>query len=420
VENWNTNGESCVWVQVPQLTSNSYVWASWGNSAEVAPAPACWINSATWSSAYRAVWHMKEGAGSTLRDSTANANHGVLSPGTAWTEGQAGEALQFNGITTDYVGAGTTPSLSLTNGFSLSAWIRPDAFAATNFYGLSNGFLSRGPSSAATLNYALEIKNSTTVTFVKRTFPENLKFYDFTVPVLTNDWALVTLSVVDGTAALSVNGISCGSKAVGVIAPASGDVMYLGCIMPSKQTTAFVGGLDEVRICDVARSSGWVWADWMNMASNRMFSSLGEVSVSLIITDANINGLPDLWERQYFGSTNAVNGGAQDDWDSDGMDNLSEYVAGTCPTNASSLLRIDEVAMDRTAGHLTLRWPSVAGRLYSVRTSTNLLVGFDGLEADCIEATPAFNTHTASVDQIRSRYYRVTVEQEPPIEFLHK
>jgi hypothetical protein len=180
--------------------------------------------------------------------------------------------------------------------------------------------------------------------------------------------------------------------------------------MPSQPITAFTGGLDEVRISAAVRSADWVWAEWMNMASNSVLVSLGDVSVGTVVTDANLNGLPDLWELQYFGSTNAANGGARDDWDSDGMDNLSESVAGTCPTNAASALRIDGAALDRAAGHLTLHWPSVAGRWYSIRTATNLLAGFDGLEASGIAATPAFNTHTVNVDHVKSRYFRVTVE----------
>ncbi len=414
VENWNTNGETCVWVQVPQVTSNSYVWAIWGDSALATPAPACLTNSATWDSAYQAVWHMKEGAGSALRDSTVNANHGLLSQGTAWTNGPSGAALLLNSLKTNYVNAGMGASLSLTNLFTLSAWVRPTAYTATNHYGMRNGFLSRGSSSAATLNYALETKNGTTLTFIKRTSPEGLMFYDFTIPSLTAEWTLVTLKVSGGTMSLYINGTFCGSKAVGLIASASGDVMYLGCIMPSQPTTAFTGGLDEVRICKVARSYDWVWASWMNMASNSVFARLGEVSVGTVITDANQNGMPDVWEIAFFGSTNAVSGGACDDWDLDGMSNLSEYLAGTCPTNVASLLAIEGVSLNGSGASLTFSWPSVATKVYSIRTATNLFVGFDGLAAEHILATPDLNTYTVPVDQARSRLYRVTIEKQTP------
>ncbi len=414
VENWNTNGDSFVWVQVPQVTSNSYVWALWGDSALAAPQPVCLTNSATWDSTYGAVWHMTEGVGVALRDSTGHANQGLLCQGAAWTNGLANNALLFNGTTTNYVDAGPGDSLSFTNRFTVSAWVRPLAYHTNSYYSIMNGFLSRGSSSAATLNYALETKNSTTVTFIKRTGTEGLQFYDYTVPSFPTNWTLVTLRVADGTASLYINGLSCGSKTVGAIAPASGDGFYLGDIVTFKAETGYAGGLDEVRVCNVAESTNRVWATWLNMASNSVFASLGPVSVGTVVTDANMNSLPDLWELQYFGGTNAPSGGARGDWDADGMDNLSEYVAGTCPTSAASLLRFDAAAMDREAGSLALRWPSVAGRRYAIRTSTNLLAGFDGVAAERIGSTPAFNTHTVSVEQAGSRFYRVTVEQESP------
>ena len=56
--------------------------------------------------------------------------------------------------------------------------------------------------------------------------------------------------------------------------------------------------------------------------------------------DMDGDGMADEWENQHFGSTNAVNGGPDDDWDANGCRNLDEYVAGTCPTSAASLFRI--------------------------------------------------------------------------------
>ena len=37
------------------------------------------------------------------------------------------------------------------------------------------------------------------------------------------------------------------------------------------------GSLDEVRISSGARSADWVWAEWMNMASNAVFNAYGRV-----------------------------------------------------------------------------------------------------------------------------------------------
>ena len=41
------------------------------------------------------------------------------------------------------------------------------------------------------------------------------------------------------------------------------------------------GRSDEVRISNNARSANWIWAEYMNMASNTVFNSYGAVSVKL-------------------------------------------------------------------------------------------------------------------------------------------
>ncbi len=79
--------------------------------------------------------------------------------------------------------------------------------------------------------------------------------------------------------------------------------------------------------------------------------------------DSNTNGIPDWWEFLYFRSiTGAV---ASADSDTDFTDNLGEYIAGTVPTNASSvftLLSVSGVSTDA----VVVQWSSVTGRVYSI------------------------------------------------------
>ncbi len=49
--------------------------------------------------------------------------------------------------------------------------------------------------------------------------------------------------------------------------------------------------------------------------------------------DSDGDGLPDLWELEYFGD---LSYGADDDPDLDDFTNLEEYEAGTDPTEATS------------------------------------------------------------------------------------
>ncbi|HMJ90710.1 MAG TPA: choice-of-anchor J domain-containing protein, partial [Candidatus Acidoferrum sp.] len=87
-------------------------------------------------------------------------------------------------------------------------------------------------------------------------------------------------------------------------------------------------------------------------------------------TDANTNGMSDAWETNYFGG--AAPGRTQfTDSDADGMTDYAEFLAGTSPTNQSSLLRFLAPAPQNT-GVTRLDWPTVPGRSYRIHGSADL------------------------------------------------
>src|SRR5262249_42738177 len=60
IDEWNTNGVSHIWVQVPSLSdTNDFIWAYWGNPLDN-QAPASTTNGTVWSAGYQLVWHLKE------------------------------------------------------------------------------------------------------------------------------------------------------------------------------------------------------------------------------------------------------------------------------------------------------------------------------------------------------------------------
>lgn len=84
--------------------------------------------------------------------------------------------------------------------------------------------------------------------------------------------------------------------------------------------------------------------------------------------DQDNDGIPDAWEIAYFGSTNQL---PASDYDDDGVFNLGEFLAGTNPTNAMSLLAI--TALGLTNSQRSVAWSATAYRCYTVEVSTNLL-----------------------------------------------
>jgi Matrixin len=80
--------------------------------------------------------------------------------------------------------------------------------------------------------------------------------------------------------------------------------------------------------------------------------------------DYNFDGLDDYFQRKYFPLFTSTNAAPTADPDHDGYNNSAEYLAGTNPTNAASLLKIEQVK--QTAAGTTITWQSGAGKHYQV------------------------------------------------------
>jgi uncharacterized protein YjdB len=73
-----------------------------------------------------AAYNFNEGSGTTANDVSGNANTGTIS-GATWTNsGRFGSALSFNG-TNSWVTVNDSPSLDLTTGVTVEAWVSPRA-----------------------------------------------------------------------------------------------------------------------------------------------------------------------------------------------------------------------------------------------------------------------------------------------------
>ncbi|HEY5653169.1 MAG TPA: hypothetical protein VIR63_02230 [Pontiella sp.] len=96
--------------------------------------------------------------------------------------------------------------------------------------------------------------------------------------------------------------------------------------------------------------------------------------VMLDVSDVDADGIPAYWEDLYFGGT--TNADPYADVDSDGMNNLEEYIACTLPTDSNSLFRFQaEFIGTNSMVEVWGRMDTVSSRYYALEQSTNLTEG---------------------------------------------
>jgi len=281
IDEWNTNGNSTVWVRVPRLTgTNDYIWAYWGNP-NAAVLPAWTTNGAVWATDHLLVWHLKE-SGFPYLDSAQHAP-ALSGVAPASTTGFIGRGCGFNG-SSQFLNGG---AIDVGNQFTLSALVKLDP-AATNIQTLfankpggwnADGFaLHINSYLTADQQLRLETGNGTTGTTAVSP----------TGAVTFNAWHLITAAIDlnAGSARLYVDGADRTQTST-----VQSDLQNAGLVNVGRFTSNnfyLKGTLDEARIRKGLVSSNWVWASWMTVSSNSAFASYSVVNprplLSLITT----------------------------------------------------------------------------------------------------------------------------------------
>lgn len=148
----------------------------------------------------------------------------------------------------------------------------------------------------------------------------------------------------------------------------------------------FDGSLDDIRIYSKA---------------------LTETEVNTL-ADLDTDGIHDAWEAAYFSNTSTTNGIS--DTDNDGQNDVSEFQAGTNPTDATDILEITEVVS--AISDNTVKWTAKTGKTYTIKYSYDLDTWNDaatGQASNSDQVMTFLDTDgtRATADKV---FYRVIVE----------
>ena len=221
------------------------------------------VASALPSTGLVAAYGFEETSGVAVMDSSRGGNHGTIAGATRTASGRHGRALSFDGLN-DLVTIADSPSLDLSSGMTVEAWVRPTALSGWRSVvlkerpdGLAYGLYAHdnAPRPAATVHVDDDISAAGTGA----------------LPL--NTWSHVA-ATHDGTAVrLYVNGTLVGTQpAPGSLSDTTEPLRIGGNLVWGEY---FSGRIDEVRIYNRALSAEEIARDMSTMVVSGLVAAYG-------------------------------------------------------------------------------------------------------------------------------------------------
>lgn len=268
VDYWNANGESTVWVNVPELTSNTVIRACWGfkpgREPLDRPSDEAWTD-------YVGVWHFSEASGS-ARDSSGNGYNATCSAATT-SNVNAKVGLSRNTTGTTFVtsvsnlaNTGNKKPLTTVSKFTASGWMLstldigvgsnakyPQMMRNKNVWSDGTGWFTGYEGSSVKFN---AVGSGGT-----RTIPD--------LPTsVYNNWVYLSIVYDGATTTIYEDGALVGSYAI--------DTVKANISYALRFADSLTGRIDEFRIQNGVQSAAYVGADYATQ-TDAAFLSYGEV-----------------------------------------------------------------------------------------------------------------------------------------------
>jgi hypothetical protein len=277
-DTWSTNTNTYVWVQVTNFYSNCYIWAYW-NDNSITTAPAAYTtNGATWSASYRGVWHMKESPTNLawFADSASTNPGKYFDPGgtaSVTTNGPVGKAVYFSGDN-DYIKVTNKANFELGANATVAFWLMK--WPASGDYpwvckgdrnneGWSVKRFWDGSWRVVWSGIDVNLNGSTRADYAS----------------WNTSWYYVATTLGGGKMKIYVNGLEdATTDTSGSLKSTSASFAIGARTKPDDGDNPMnwlTGALDEIQVSSVSRSSNWVWASYMTVGSNSIFTTYTQI-----------------------------------------------------------------------------------------------------------------------------------------------
>ena len=284
-----TNAKAEIWVKLPSISASTdttlYVWYKGpGGSTTPSVDDATWGSQGVWSTDFKGVWHLPDGASLTTNDSTSNINNGILQ-GTTPPSAVSG---RIDGAGT-FGGTSATAQVNIANTFwnaqmTMSAWIKCSSCQGI----LSSGSDGKGIAIAAYGGNLgmVYMGNDWVVT------ANNISDDKWHYVVLVRDTSIGNETrnklYIDGNeGAYSYRHALTGSSPTGT---SSIGTYFQTSSGSSGQYTN--GVIDETRISYAARSADWIKTEYNNQSAPDNFIARGQpATAGTTVAPASVTGL---------------------------------------------------------------------------------------------------------------------------------
>ncbi len=250
---WNENGESTIWVNVPELTSNTVFTAYWGMPAGREALRAA---GETWPE-YVGVWHFSEASG-IAHDSSGNRYDSIDNGGGTLSNLNAKVGLARNANMTSMITSVTkldstsaAKPMTTMSKFSVSGWMYSNVDVATSSKKYPQQIRNKNGWNESTGWYT-GIEGASDK-FCGNGSGATREIITLPVSIYTN-WVYLTTVFDDASCSVYANGVFVKTSAINAVKAST--------TYPLRFATDFNGIMDEYRIHDRLQDAAYIEADY--------------------------------------------------------------------------------------------------------------------------------------------------------------